>query len=114
MIDLIRTKKKNLVLKPTSLTLELYVNSLLGTSGYADAADVTTWPDQSGHSTARDAIAQVAAKMTRSGAGRSLNLSPTVTFNGLDAPSGSFYSAAAPNPEPAVTNGYTLVAYGRF
>jgi len=41
---------------PLSLPhLELYLDSRLGVSSFADGASLTTWPDQSGHSPTRDA-----------------------------------------------------------
>lgn len=92
--------------------LELYLDSRLGLSGSHNSI-VEPWPDQSGH--ARDA-----ANYTQSGNSGKMrlqttsNLSPngqqTVLFTGADANSAVVGQNVAPNPWPAVTNGYTFYA----
>jgi hypothetical protein len=98
--------------------LELYLDSRLGLSGFADGANVNLWPDQSGHSPARDAIPTVGGggptldpTMGRTGA----NLTPagaaSVVWKGNRDDQALAGRTQFNWPQPSL-RGYTLYFYG--
>ena len=93
--------------------LELYLDSRLSLSGFANGANVTSWLDQSGHSPTRDAIHNtVDPTMGRTGGNLTPKGAPSVVFQvandaqGLQARS----TFTWPNPN---ANGWTVYWYGK-
>lgn len=99
---------------PLTLGPFIYLNSLLGMSGYADGAAVNLWPDQSGNG--HDGTQSVAAQKPQMNRVNPSFLSPngsaTVHFRGTDANPDNVGGTLTPNP--SVANGYDLLFYGRF
>ena len=99
-----------LVITPSFL--ELYLDSRLGTSGFANGANVNLLPDQSGHSPARDAITNlVDPTMGRSGVSLTPNSVATINFRGNNDAQG-LQGRTQFNWPAITTRGYTLYWYG--
>lgn len=93
--------------------LELYLDSRLGVSSFADGANVTTWPDQSGHSPGQDAIHNlIDPTMGRTGSNLTPRGTPSVVFQVADDTQG-LQCRTAKNWTPVNTRGYTIYYYGK-
>lgn len=102
-------RKVAAILNPLAFPfLELYVDSRLGTSGYAQGALVDPWPDQSvnGRNLTNNGF-DIAPAMQRT-----INLSPNgvelVRFNGTN----TALATGTINPFPTAVRGHTYYAYG--
>lgn len=98
-------------INPLSLAPKLYLSSLLGLSGFADGASVTSWPDQSASGFNAAAADTTFPVMRRTGFRVSANGSPTVSFDGLTQGIGDAGDLTTNIP---YTNGLTVIAYGRM
>jgi hypothetical protein len=105
-------QSQGMLVDPLALSPFLYLNSTLGLA-LADGAPVALWPDQSGngHDGSQGTAGQQPTYRA-SGVHTSVNGSPLVQFDGLNAPNGDNIGGALANP--SVANGYDLLAYGRF
>ncbi len=115
--------KRAVEFSPLSLpNLELYLDSRLGTSAFADGASLTTWPDFSGHSPIRDAVIAaysgagfVAPTIWKTtGAQLTPTGRPTVEWGLTTAFPGNILGSAGTFLWPdTATRGYTFYYYGR-
>lgn len=101
-------------INPLSLSPFIYLNSLLGLS-LVDGAAVSTWPDQSGNGhNGTQGVAGQKPTYRSTGTHISVNGSPLVAFDGLDAPNGDNIGGTLVPSNPSVASGYDVLAYGRF
>lgn len=96
--------------------LELYLDSRLSLSGFADGANVTTWVDQSGHSPTRDAIHSttglVDPTMGRGAANLTPRGVPTVVWKGNNDAQAMESRGTFVVPNPTL-RGHTHYWYGK-
>lgn len=83
--------------------LELYLDSRFGLGAFGDGANVTLWPDLSGHTPIRDAVhngGMIDPTMTRTGANLTPKAKPSVTWGTVADNQGLTSNAAFAWPNP--------------
>lgn len=103
---------------PSSLSgLQLYLDTRLGLSSVLDTGNISTWPDQSGHSPTRDAVAQAGwntPTLARSGTNLTPKGLPSAVWATPDAVTPQGLGAAGSiGAWPSLAAGYTIYWYGR-
>src|SRR5207248_6450995 len=103
---------------PSSLpNLQLYLDTRLGLGSVLDGGAISTWPDQSGHSPTRDAVAQAGwnkPTLSRTGGNLSPKGKPSAVWATPDNPTPQGLGAAGTiGAWPSIAAGYTIYWYGR-